>query len=44
MNGQVRKTCPSFLQKVHHSELGVLIDFGIDPNWNIFGNVVVNTI
>jgi hypothetical protein len=44
MNGQVHKTCPSFLQKVHHYELSVLIDFGIDLNWNIRENVVVNTI
>jgi hypothetical protein len=43
MNGQVCKNCPSFLQKVHHFEFNALIDFGIDPNWNVFENMVVNT-
>jgi hypothetical protein len=44
MNAQVHNTCPPVLQKVHHFELGVLIDFGIDHNWNVLENVVVNTI
>jgi hypothetical protein len=29
--------------KVHHFELSVLIDFGIDLNWNVFENMVINT-
>ncbi len=43
MNGQVHKNCPSFLQKVHNFELNALIDFGINLNWNVFENMVVNT-
>jgi hypothetical protein len=35
MNGQVYKNYPSFLQKVHNSELWVLTNFGVDPNWNV---------
>jgi hypothetical protein len=42
MNGQVHKNCPSFLQKIPHFELSVLINFGIDPNWNVFESMVVN--
>ncbi len=44
MNGQVHKYYPSFLQKVHHFELSALINFGIDPNWNVFESVVVKSL